>query len=68
MTYIERIVNTETNEVSEQPYTKEQLAEVDAAQKKLKETQAADATKAAEKAALLAKLNITQEEALLLLS
>lgn len=68
MTYIERIVNTETNQVTEQPYTKEQLAEVDAAQKKLKGMQAAEATKAAEKAALLAKLGITDDEAKLLLS
>jgi hypothetical protein len=68
MTYIERIVNADTNQITEQPYTEEQLAEVDAAQKKLKEMQEAEATKATEKAALLAKLGITDDEAKLLLS
>jgi hypothetical protein len=68
MTYIERIVNADTNENTEKPYTKEQLAEVDAAQKKLKEMQQAEATKAAEKTALLEKLGITADEAKLLLS
>jgi hypothetical protein len=67
MTYIERIVNADTNETIEKPYTKEQLAEVDAAQKKLKEMQTAEATKATEKAALLVKLGITADEAKLLL-
>jgi predicted TPR repeat methyltransferase len=56
MTYIERIVNADTNEVIEKPYTKEQVAEVDAAKKKWQEMQATEAAKAAEKAAATAKL------------
>jgi len=68
MTYIERIVNADTNEVIEQNYTKAQLAEVEDFNKKLKEQQAAEAQKAADKAALLSKLGITGDEAKLLLS
>jgi hypothetical protein len=68
MTYIERIVNADTNEVIEQDYTEAQLAEVQDFDKKLKVQQAAEAQTAADKAALLAKLGITEEEAKLLLS
>lgn len=68
MTYIERIVNAETNEVIEQDYTKAQLAEVEDFNKKLKARQAAEALKAAEKSALLTKLGISDDEAKLLLS
>ncbi len=68
MTYIERIVNADTNEVIEQDYTEAQLAEVQDFNKKLKVQQAAEAQTAADKAALLEKLGITEDEAKLLLS
>lgn len=68
MTYIERIVNAETNEVIEQDYTKAQLAEVEDFNKKLKARHAAEALKAAEKSALLTKLGMSDDEAKLLLS
>jgi DNA polymerase I-like protein with 3'-5' exonuclease and polymerase domains len=67
LTHIERIVNTETNEITEQPYTPEQLAEYAAEQAaKLVRAEKA-ATKATDKAALLTKLGITEDEARLLL-
>jgi hypothetical protein len=67
LTHIERIVNTETNEITEQPYTPEQLAEYEADQvAKLARAQIV-AAKATDKAALLAKLGITEDEARLLL-
>ena len=67
MTYIERIVNADTNETIEKPYTKEQLAEVDAAQKKLKEMQNNEAANAAARQAILDRLGLTADEAALLL-
>jgi hypothetical protein len=67
MTYIERIVNADTNEVIEQNYTKAQLDEVEDFNKKLKAQQVAETQKATDKAALLTKLGITSEEAALLL-
>jgi len=65
-------VNCETGEVTERPLTAEELAqrEADAAKFEAdRAAQEAEATqKAAEKAALLAKLGITADEAKLLLS
>jgi uncharacterized protein (DUF169 family) len=68
MTYIEKIVNSQTGEVTERPYTAQEIAEVEAAitAGKIKEMEAE--IKATEKAALLAKLGITEDEARLLLS
>jgi hypothetical protein len=65
-------VNCETGEVTETPLTAEEIAqrEVDAAAAEADRVakEAADAVKATDKAALLAKLGITEEEAQLLLS
>jgi glycogen synthase len=68
LTHIERIVNTETNEITEQPYTPEQLAEYEADQVAKLARAEAEAQKAAAKQALLARLGLTQDEAKLLLS
>jgi hypothetical protein len=68
MTYIERIVDANTGETIERAYTKAQLDEVKANQLKEAEINAELATKASDKAALLAKLGITDDEAKLLLS
>ena len=68
MTYIERIVNIETDEVIEREYNAKEIAEVEAKQAELSITLEAEATKAAEKAALLERLGLTQDEAKLLLS
>jgi len=72
MTYTFKVVNAETGEETLIPFTPEQIAarEKEIAEHKAKvEAEAeAEAVKAAEKAALLAKLGITQDEALLLLS
>jgi hypothetical protein len=68
MTYFERIVNVETNEVVERPYTAKEIAEVeakkDALALEIKETEQVTAAKNA----LLEKLGITEDEAKLLLS
>jgi hypothetical protein len=63
-----KIHNVETGEIIEREATTEELA-----QREIDETQTqvvaqAQATKAAEKAALLERLGLTQDEALLLLS
>ena len=56
MTYIERIINVETNEVTERPYTVEETAEVESTKAALViELQKAE-DKAAVKAAAEAKL------------
>ena len=57
--------NTETNEIIEREMTKAEAAEHAAAEA---EREAAETAKATDKAALLAKLGITAEEAALLLS
>ncbi len=65
MTYIERIVNLETGETVERPYTAEEIAEVEAKQEQAKALAQAEAEKAAIKAAAQAKLaalGLTQEE------
>jgi hypothetical protein len=68
MTDMIKIHNATTGEIIEREMTKEEL---DASKKIAATTKAeaeAEASKAAEKAALLAKLGITQDEANLLLS
>ena len=62
---INRIVNVETNEVTDIPFTKKEL---DAYAAEEKASQKAAADKAASKAALLDRLGITAEEAVLLLA
>jgi len=67
MTYTEKIINLATGEETVRPFTAKEIAEVE------KEIAANEASlieaqkKAAEKAALLAKLGITEDEARLLL-
>ena len=68
MTYIERIHDISTGEVTERNYTAAEIAEVEANVVKQNARVEAEAIKAAEKAALLAKLGITDAEAKLLLS
>ena len=68
MTYIERIFNAETGETTERVFTKEEIEKVEAT-KKIKAGLLVEQEKAeADKAALLAKLGITADEAKLLLS
>jgi hypothetical protein len=70
--YKEIIVDAITGEKTERPYSAAEIAEVEAALKitlaLTKTHEEAEATKAAEKAALLEKLGITETEAKLLLS
>ena len=66
MTYIERIVELDGT-ITEKPYTKEQLAEVEKSQIEAEAKAEALAIKAHERSALLAKLGITADEARLLL-
>lgn len=56
MTYIERIINLETGETTERPYTAEEIADVEARQTKAQDEVQAEATKAAAKVAATAKL------------
>ena len=67
MTYIERIIDVQTNEVTERSYTAKEIATIEAAQAEAQARQQAEATKTAAKQALLDKLGITAEEAQLLL-
>lgn len=66
--YQEKIFNIETGETTFRDYTAEEIAQVEAEQEEAIAKLEAEATKAAEKAALLAKLGITAEEAALLLA
>ena len=68
MTFIERIIDIETNEIIERAYTKAEIAEIDANAKLLEIAKIEAENKAIEKVALLAKLGITEDEAKLLLS
>jgi hypothetical protein len=68
MIYLERIVDVETGETTERPYTSEEIAKVEAAQAEVEERQKTKAALAAEKVSLLARLGITEDEAKLLLS
>lgn len=67
MTLIHRTV-LESGEVIERPYTNEEIAEVEKAQAETAARITKEAEAAAAKAALLAKLGITEDEAKLLLS
>jgi hypothetical protein len=63
-----RIHNTETDEVIEREMTADELAQFEADKAESLALKQAETTKAAEKAALLAKLGISEAEAKLLLS
>ena len=63
-----RIHNLETNEIIDREMNAEELAQKEADQAERLTRQEAEATKAAEKAALLTRLGITDDEAKLLLS
>ena len=68
MTYIERIFDAETGETIERPFTKEEIAKVEATKKIKADLSIKQEKDAADKAALLTKLGITADEAKLLLS
>ena len=68
MTYIERIHDISTGEVTEREFTKAEIAELETKQAQAALIAEALEVKAAEKAALLVKLGITEDEAKLLLS
>ena len=63
-----RIHNLENNEIIDREMNAEELAQKEADQAERLTRQEAEATKAAEKAALLTRLGITDDEAKLLLS
>jgi len=65
---IVRIHNTETDEVIDREMNDAEFAEYEADQAAEIKRQAAEAQKAADKAALLAQLGITEEQAKLLLA
>ena len=67
-TYKEKIVDAVTGEETFKDYTPAQLAEVEAAEIEGAKRREAEAKAEADKAALLAKLGITADEARLLLS
>lgn len=62
MTYIERIVDAETGEVTERLYTAEEVAAVEAAQVDATAEAAALAEKAAARQAVLDKLGLTADD------
>jgi len=66
--YKEKIIDLETGIETFRDYTLDEIKEVNEAIEQAKKELAIAETKAAEKAALLEKLGITQEEAKLLLS
>lgn len=68
MTLIEKIIDLNTGEETVKPYTKEQLAEVQAAALKKAEREAEEAAKEAARQAVLSKLGLTAEEAAALLA
>lgn len=63
-----KIVNVETGEEIEREMTADEIAQQEANKVEALSAKEAEAAKAAEKAALLAKLGITEDEAKLLLS
>lgn len=63
-----QVINLETNVITEREMNAEELAQYEADQVAENARQTAEAIKAAEKAALLAKLGISEDEAKLLLS
>jgi hypothetical protein len=64
----EKMVDLKTKEVTFRDYSKEEMKEVEIAQTKAAAIIQEQNTKAADKAALLVKLGITEDEARLLLS
>jgi hypothetical protein len=66
--YKEKIVNAATGEETWRDYTAAEIAEVEAAKAEAETERLAHEAKASEKAALLVKLGITEDEAKLLLS
>ena len=66
--YFEKIVDLETGEETIRPYTKDEIAAIEKATAEAQAKAAADNAKELEKAALLSKLGITDDEAKLLLS
>jgi hypothetical protein len=66
--FIHRIHDITTGEITETPYTSEEIAIAEAGLAKAKELDAEREKAEADKAALLAKLGITADEAKLLLS
>jgi hypothetical protein len=68
MTYIEKIVDSSTGEIINNPYSKEQLAELKTYANLAITEQLEAKANAQAKASLLTKLGITADEAKLLLS
>ena len=62
MTFIHRVVNTETNEVIDKDYTKKELDEVKANQKRIDAEIAEAEAKAIAKAAILDRIGLTADE------
>jgi hypothetical protein len=69
--YKEVIHNIETGEITERPFTKDEVSEIKAAEAKVKaeleELAATEAERAATKTAILDRLGLTEDEAKLLL-
>lgn len=65
--YFEKIINVETGEETIRPYTKDEIATMEKAAAENQAKAAADNAKELEKAALLTKLGITDQEAELLI-
>jgi hypothetical protein len=63
-----KIHNVETGEIIERDFNADELAQLEIDQAKAQTELQAEAAKAADKAALLAKLGISEDEAKLLLS
>lgn len=68
MTFLHKKIDALTGEEIVEPYSESELEELMAAEIKAEQRKAELKAKAAEKAALLQKLGITEEEAKLLLS
>jgi hypothetical protein len=67
MAHEEVILDIATNETTVRPYTATEIAETQAAAKEVETQKTAEAAKAHERAALLERLGITEDEARLLL-
>ena len=65
--YFEKIVNAQTGEETIRPFTEEEVAKMKTAEAEAEAKATADNAKETQKTALLEKLGITQEEAVLLL-
>jgi hypothetical protein len=68
MTYLHKKIDALTGEENIEPYTQDEMDELMGGEIKAEERKVELEAKAKEKAALLAKLGITEEEAKLLLS